>query len=139
MVIRDLIARLNELDNDLSIMAKIGQASNAALFVDLFGNSNGAPAMFLSDERPLPSVKKSETLLKEIEIWVNESINYQPESNVFLVNSFDYDDGSYDFRYFKLVEVLQVGKEALLIGSDQECKNLREHFEAFDQSMLDPD
>ncbi len=139
MVIRDLIARLNELDNDLSIMAKIGQASNAALFVDLFGNSNGAPTMFLSDERPLPSVKKSETLLKEIEIWVNESINYQSESNVFLVNSFDYDDGSYDFRYFKLEEVLQVGEEALLIGSDQECKNLREHFEAFDQSMLDPD
>ena len=89
MVIRDLIARLNELDNDLSIMAKIGQASNAALFVDLFGNSNGAPTIFLSDERPLPSVKKSETLLKEIEIWVNESVNYQPESNVFLVNSFD--------------------------------------------------
>lgn len=76
---------------------------------------------YLMNDHYLQS-KKSETLLKEIEIWVNESINYQPESNVFLVNSFDYDDGSYDFRYFKLEDVLQVGEEALLIGSDQESK-----------------
>ena len=138
MVICDLISRLNEFGKELPMMAKIGSVTNRALFVDLFGNSNGLPTMHLSEERPLASVKKCGTLLKELDVWVKESTNHQPESNVYLVSSYDYDDGSYDFRYFKLEDVVQDSEQVFLIGNEQECENLREHFDAFDENMLDP-
>ncbi|MER2497017.1 hypothetical protein ABS858_13045 [Vibrio neptunius] len=139
MIISDLISRLHELDNNLCMKAKVGSVSNDAMFVDIFGNSNGLPTMHLSDEKPLPSVKKCKTLLKELDIWFKESTNHKPESNVYLVVSYDYNDGSYDFRYFKLVNVFQDNEQIFLIGNEQECESLREHFEAFDENMLDPD
>lgn len=139
MLVRDLITKLNELNGDLSMMAKIGQGTSESLFIDLFGNSNGIPTMYLSCEKPLPSVKKCKTLLEELEIWAAESIHHQSDSNVYLVNCFDYDDGSYDFRYFKIEDVVHDGIEVLLISSVMENKDLREHFEAFDESMFNPD
>ncbi|MFS1441877.1 MULTISPECIES: hypothetical protein [unclassified Vibrio] len=138
MVIKDLICRLNELDNELCMMARVGSVSNSALFVDLFGNSNGLPVIHLSDEMPLPSVKKCAILSKELEIWIDESTNHQAESNIYLVNTYDYDDGSYDFRYFKLVNISQDNDQVFLIGDEQDCEVLREHFDAFDENILDP-
>ena len=138
MVIKDLICRLNELDNELCMMARVGSVSNSALFVDLFGNSNGLPAIHLSVEMPLPSVKKCATLLKELVVWIEESTNNQAESNIYLVSTYDYDDGSYDFRYFKLVNISQDNDQIFLIGGEQDCESLREHFDAFDENMLDP-
>ncbi len=83
MVISDLISRLNAVGDDLPMMAKISSVSNCPFFIDIFGNRNNIAIMYLSDEKPLSSVKKCRTLVKELDIWVNESVNYQPESNVF--------------------------------------------------------
>lgn len=139
MVIGDLASKLEKLDKDLPIMAKVVSVTNEILFVDLFGKRNGLPALHLSDERPLPTVKKCRTLLKELDVWLNESVNNQPESKVYLSSIYDYEDGSYDFRYFKLKDIVQDNDQIILIGNDLESNNLREHFDAFDENMLDPD
>lgn len=121
------------------MMAMIGNESEKELFVDLFANSNGLPTIMLSEEEPLPSTKSCCILLKELLIWEKESVHHQPSSDIYIVTNYEYEDGSYDFRYFKLVTLYDENSKLVLITEDEECIELREHFEAFDESMLADD
>ena len=126
-------------ESNLPVVAIFSNDSQKIFFVDLFGNSDGLPTIMISEDEPPQSRKKSGVLLKELNLWKTESINYVPDANIYLVSNFEYEDGSYDFRYFQLEDVIQEKSCSKLVAKSDESVELREHFAAFDESMFDTD
>lgn len=140
MIVTELIEDLKVLgDISKPIFASLEADLAKKLYVDLFVNSNGLPAISTSEEEPLPFNKKGNILLQELQTWEKESIHYDSKSDVYLITNYEYDDGSYDFRYFKLKAISDEGDNLILIARPDECIELREHHDAFDDSMLAED
>ena len=137
MVVTQLIAELKVLETiSKPIFAWIQVDLEKKLYIDLFGNSNGSPAIFTSEEEPLPSNKQSNVLLEELQIWGKYSIHHDAKPDVYLTTNYEYEDGSYDFRSFKLKAVCDQGDHLILVAGPDESIELREHYEAFDESTL---
>lgn len=140
MVVTKLIEELKLLGNiSKPLLASIEVDLAKNLYVDLFVNSSGLPAITTSEEEPLPFNKQGNVLLQELQAWEQESIHYDSKSDVYLMTSYEYDDESYDFRYFKLKAISDEGDNLILIAEPEECIELREHHEAFDDDMLAED
>lgn len=138
MVVTKLIEELQLFESTSKpLFASLNHKLAEKLYVDIFGNSKGLPTVFLSDEEPLPKNKEGNTLLAELQRWKNESSHYNPDSDVFLIAYHEYEDKSYDGRYFKLKNVSDEGDSLTLVAEQDECIELREHYEAFDESMLE--
>ncbi|PJC86803.1 hypothetical protein CSW98_07355 [Vibrio sp. HA2012] len=119
------------------MVASIATISSSVLYVDIFGNSGGNPTIFVSEERPIPEEKRCGVLLKELNIWKDERIYVHQDSTLYLSAIFEYDDESYDFRFFELVDVVEEELCIRLVGSLEESTILREHYEAVDDDMFD--
>ena len=140
MVVTQLIEELKALETiSKPLFASIQVDFEQKLYIDLFGNSDGLPGIFTSEEEPLPSNKQGNVLLKELQRWRKDSIHYDPKSDVYLINTYQYEDGSYDFRSFRLKAVCDQGDHFILVAGPDESIELREHYEAFDESMLAED
>jgi hypothetical protein len=121
------------------VLASLNECSTEKFYVDVFGNSNGLPTVSISVDEPLPEVKKSDILLEEIIRWKEESIHYLPDASVYLISNYEYDDESYDIRYFKLRCVIEEKSSLILISEPSECIELREYYEAFNDNMFAED
>jgi hypothetical protein len=136
MVVSNLIQELERLDNiSKPLFASLCNNLVEKFYVGSFGNSNGLPTLSMSDDEPLPENKEGKTLLAELKRWKRESIHYKHDSDVYMTAVYEYDDESYDFRYFKLKAVSDEGDCLTLISESYEYIELREHYEAFDNSI----
>jgi len=140
MIVTKLIEELKLLGNiSKPLFASIDGSLTKDLYVGMFGHSNGLPTVSISEDEPLPANKQSNTLLIELQRWKNESIHYNSDTDVYFITNYEYEDESYDFRYFKLKAVSDEGDNLALIAEPGECIELRKHHEAFDDNMLAED
>lgn len=131
MLATTLMDKLIAIKNvDKPVFAAADFSSNRRLYVDLFANANGLPAILVSEDTPLPSVKHGSTLLHELHTWKNDSIHYDPSSIIYLMLVHDYEDSSYDFRYYKINKITNEDLALVLIYDSHECFELREFYEA---------
>ena len=126
MIVEKLIEELESLDSNLVLMANIDGNGGKLLFVYIFGNSQGFPIIKLSDIRPLPSAKKVRQLLNELERWVERG--NKNASPIHLMTSFDYEDSSYDLKYYSIINVINSMDTVTLISDGNEILEMREHF-----------
>uniref|UniRef100_A0A486XQF8 Uncharacterized protein n=1 Tax=Rheinheimera sp. BAL341 TaxID=1708203 RepID=A0A486XQF8_9GAMM len=134
MIVDLLIKELRELGEvSKPLFAVIEGFSEDRLFVYIFGNSMGLPTISVVVDEPLPENKNSQVLLKGLLIWKAEDRN--PDAEVYLKAIHEYPDESYDFRYFKLQAIRDEGDHLILIGDKAEALELRQHYDAFDESM----
>lgn len=134
MIVDLLIKELRELGEvSKPLFAVIEGFSEDRLFVYIFGNSKGLPTISVVADEPLPENKNSQVLLKGLLIWKTEDRN--PDAEVYLEAIYEYPDESYDFRYFKLLAIRDEGDRLILIGDKAEALELRQHYDAFDESM----
>ncbi|MDP5142147.1 hypothetical protein ORJ00_05300 [Rheinheimera baltica] len=134
MLASELIEKLRLPDGTSKpLFSLIGGDSSRRLFVCRFGCLEDYPTILITVDEPLPKNKNSKVLLEELFIWINED-NY-PDSEVYLESIFEYPDESYDFRYFKLQTIRDESDHLILIGDKAEALELRQHYDAFDESM----
>lgn len=139
MILSNLIEILDTQNFDLSMRARVLNLSETKFYVDIFGNSNGNPTIFVSEEKPIPREKKCGVLLNELKIWKEERSREHRDGTLYLSAIFEHEDESYDFRFFELVDVMEEGLCLCLVGSLEENTSLREHHEAIDEDMFDVD
>lgn len=140
MVVTKLIEKLKLLENTSKpLFASLNEDTTKKYFVDVFGNSCGLPTISISEDEPLPANKDSSILLEELKRWRTDSTHYNPDTDLYLIANYEYEDESYDIRYFKLEEVVEKGNDLILIAASNESVELREHYEAFDDDMLAED
>ena len=128
MIVGKLIEELKNLDSNLVVMASISQKGEPLFFVNLFGTSRNFPTITLLDIKPLPSEKIIGSFIEELELWVNQKDELENKFPVHLMCSFDYEDLSYDLRYFPLTRLIKRSDGIVLIGDTKESLELREHF-----------
>ena len=136
MLVNDLIKKLSCFNREAPLMAYMDKLFDTPWYVDTFENNEGWPTIHLIDSPPLPSVKKCSILIEELKSWAKG--NYS-KNQIYLIYNFVYEDESYDIRYFELKDAIQEESYILLVATSEESVELRESFEAFDESMYDTD
>lgn len=124
MNVEELIKILEGIDPDAILMADINNGEKE-FFVYIFGNSQGFPIIKLSDMHPLPSEKKVRKLLNELERWVERG--NKDTSPIHLMASFDYEDSSYDLKYYSIINVINGMDTVTLVSDGNEILKMREH------------
>lgn len=134
MLLSELIKKLRLLNGiSKQLFASIGENSSRIFFVCRFGCLGGHPVILATEDEPLPENKNSKVLLDELLVW--EAEDHDSDANIYLETIYEYPDESYDFRYFKLLTVRDEGDYLVLIGDKAETLELRQHYDAFDESM----
>lgn len=137
MVVTELIEKIRLLKNlSRPIYGSLGERSNELYYVNLFGNHNGLPSVSIYMEKPI-KCKTGAILLSELENWKKESIHYEADVHVYLNCIHNYEDESYDFRFFKIRFLLDEGEQVILVAESNESIEFRDHHEAVDSSMFE--
>lgn len=137
MVISDLIAQLEPLAAlEKPIFASIPALSVELGFIQtLLGNGIDFPALGVYKEEPLPYSWDCHTVLKGLFRWLEE-VN-ESSANILLKAIYEYPDGSYEFRYFNVLEIRDTDNKIILVGDQEEYVDMREYFEALDESLFE--
>lgn len=137
MNVTEVINALERYKSSNKLMACIGQDTDKLMFIGVFGNAYGRPFLSVRNEIPQQGAKTCSTLLFELKLWKEESDFYDCATDIYMSALFEYEDESYDFRYFKLHWVKPTKECLLLIGDLSEDAEMREHFDAFDENQYD--
>lgn len=135
MFVSELLDLLGE-SQDLSypVMALVSAVDTRLLNTDAFGSAHGIPSIYVIEGERLPFAKSCGILVDELLIFCGDHQNEGP-LRIYLKIVVEHKDQSYDFRMFGIESVRHADKKVVLVATDEECLELREHYPPFDESL----
>jgi len=140
MIVSELLDLLCE-SQDLShpVRALISSVDPRILNTDILGSAHGIPSISVIEGDRLPFAKTCGVLVDEIRTFDNEGESVKRYSRIYVSIVVEYEDESYDHRFFDIGSVRHTGEEVVLVAEPEERLELREWYPPFDESQYADD
>jgi len=127
-MIFDLIKRLGCF-REGRVLVSLGESY---FNLSIFMTSQGKPVVKLREMDLEGNSKTADILIRELENWMRKSDHAKNKSPLYCVLDYEYEDGSYDLRYYRIKGVDNQSGCNVLLADETELVELREHYEASD-------